>query len=88
MWAFCRYDLGLSDEEFYKYSIMQINELIERKQADIKEREYFSALICSVIANVNRGKGKSYKPTDFMRREEKKKQTTKDMLQVLKNFVK
>ena len=46
-----------------------------------EEREHYRiAILCSVIANVNRGKNtKAYKPEDFMPKE-KKEQDWQDML--------
>ncbi len=82
MWSYCRFDLGLSDDEYNTYSLEQINALTDRHKEQKKETEYLSALLCSVIANVNKGKGKSYKPSDFMRKE-KKMQTTEQMLMIL-----
>lgn len=46
-----------------------------------------SALICSVIANVHRKKGKAFSPDDFMPKEKPKKQkamSINDMVEVLK----
>ena len=47
-----------------------------------------SALICSVIANVNRGKGKSYTPFDFMPKEKEKKKVMNinEMVEILKQI--
>ena len=87
MWAYCRFDLGLSDEEYNRYNLHQINALTERHKEQKKENEYLSAMICSIIANVNSSKGKSYKPSDFMRKE-KKKQTVDEMLLIFQALVK
>ena len=88
MWAFARFDLNLSDEEFENYTLDKLNALSQRYKEKIQQEEYFHALICSVIANVNRGKGKSFKPSDFMRKEEKKQQSLENMINVLQKFVK
>ena len=87
MWAYCRFDLRLSDDEYNSYSLHQINALTERHKEQKKESEYLSAMICSVIANVNSSKGKSYKPSDFMRKE-KKKQTVEEMLLIFQALAK
>lgn len=87
MWAYCRFDLGLTDEEYNGYSLQQINALTERHKEQKKENEYLSAMVCSVIANVNASKGKSYKPSDFMRKE-KKKQTIEEMLFIFQALAK
>jgi len=44
-----------------------------------KRAQYRTAILCSVIANVNSGKGKKYKPEDFMPKEKKQPM---DMLKV------
>ncbi len=46
-----------------------------------EEREFFrTGIICSVIANVNSGKGKKFKPEDFMPKREKEEKKTNDLL--------
>lgn len=48
-----------------------------------KKDRYNTALICSTIANfvpMRSKKGKIYKPQDFMPKEKKKPQSTKQML--------
>lgn len=52
-----------------------------------KREHYRFAMICSIIANVNRSKGKTFKPDDFMPREPKKRQTWQEQLQVIQQFV-
>lgn len=52
---------------------------------------YNSALICSVIANVNRKKGKAFDPSDFMPKEKtkkKKKMSIAEMVEALKGITK
>jgi hypothetical protein len=71
LWAYCIYDLKLTDDQFERYTISQIKLLMERHKTHLREQEYLHALVCSTIANVNRGKGKAYKPDDFMRKERK-----------------
>ncbi len=61
----------------------EVNALTEAYEAKRKEQEYYSALICSVLANINKGKnGKTYKPDDFMRKV-KKRQTVQEMQSML-----
>lgn len=84
MWAFCRYDLKLSEEEFWSLDYNQYMALQERWQIEQEQREYLSALICAVLANIhNTKKSKNYKPADFMRKP-KKKQTQEQMLHMMK----
>ncbi len=50
-----------------------------------EEREFFrTGIICSVIANVNSGKGKKFKPEDFMPKRDNKKKQRNDMLEAAK----
>jgi uncharacterized protein (UPF0305 family) len=76
--------LKLSEEEFWNLDYSQYVALQERWQIEQEQREYLSALICSVLANINNTKkSKSYKPSDFMRKP-KKKQTQDEMLYMMK----
>lgn len=54
----------------------------QKQSADL----FNSALICSVIANVHRGKGKSFQPSDFMpiERKKRKKMSIAEMMESLK----
>lgn len=50
---------------------------------------YNSALICSVIANVNRKKGKAFEPSDFMpkdKKKKKKKMSINEMVEALRGI--
>ena len=60
--------------------------LLERHKQKQSADMYNSALICSVIANVNRQKGKMFQPSDFMPKEtiKKKIMPIDEMLEVLK----
>jgi len=76
--------LKLSEEEFWNLDYSQYVALQERWQIEQEQREYLSALICSVLANINNTKkSKSYKPSDFMRKP-KKKQTQDEILYMMK----
>ena len=76
--------MKLSEEEFWNLDYSQYVALQERWQIEQEQREYLSALICSVLANINNTKkSKSYKPSDFMRKP-KKKQTQDEILYMMK----
>ena len=82
-WAFCKVNFNMSNKEFYNLSLEEFNALTEAHQQKLKEQEYNSALICSVLANINKSKSqKTYKPSDFMR-QVKKKQSVDEMANVL-----
>jgi len=85
LWAIGIYDLRLSDEQFWQLTPAQFNALVKRKMIDEEQKDYRTALICSVIANVFRDKKKRrkpFKPQDFMpqRRKQKRKQTWQEQL--------
>jgi hypothetical protein len=86
LWAIGIYDLGLDDDQFWRLTIRQFNKLVERHKENKRAELFNSALICSVIANVNRGKGKPFQPSDFMPKENKKKakMTTEQMVEMLR----
>jgi hypothetical protein len=60
--------------------------LCHRHREQQRAELFNSALICSVIANVNRGKGKAFSPMDFMPKEKEKKKvmSMNDMIDILK----
>jgi len=62
---------------------------ITLEEAKIKRSDYQAALICCVLANINRDKRKKltpYKPDDFMPKVvgEKKKQTPEEQFTIVK----
>jgi len=68
-------------------SLLDLHYLSERHIERMRHEQYQTALICSVIANVNRQKNsKTYKPDDFMPRV-KKVQTLEEQMNILKNIV-
>lgn len=87
LWSIGRYDLRLNDEEFWSLTLKEFNLLMKRHKEQRSADMFNSALICATIANVNRTKGRSYTPLDFMPKEEvktKKKMTIAEMVNVLK----
>lgn len=86
MWSIAIYDLRLTEDQFWRLTLGEFNSLCVRHKEAKRAEMFNSALICSVIANVNRGKGKVYTPADFMPKEQKKKKamTMQDMISVLK----
>ena len=82
MWAFGRYNLGLSESDFWYLTLREFNALSERFKENQKWLNYRSALICSIIANVNRNpkkKSKAWTPDDFMPAREQKMMTDEQM---------
>ena len=86
MWAIGIYDLRLQEDQFWRLTIYEFNMLLERHKQKLSAENYNSALICSVIANVHRQKGKTFQPSDFMPKEviKKKIMPIDEMLEILK----
>jgi len=98
--VFGRYDVGLSEEEFWELTPAQYDLLAKRhidhekgkirlEEAKLERSDYQAALICCVLANINRDKKKKptpYKVDDFMPKvvEEKKKQTPEEQFTIVK----
>jgi hypothetical protein len=69
VWAVGRYDLGLSELEFWDLSFTEYNALIERDLEHQDMLEYCAALAPWAVFNVNRGKDAEFmQPLDFMLR--------------------
>lgn len=59
--------MGLETEEFWRLTPRQFKALVDRLEQKLQREDYRPALICSVLANINRGKRKKpYTPKDFM----------------------
>jgi len=72
--------LGLGEKEFWGLTLAQFDALAERWLETEESADYRAALVCSVVANVNRDRRKRAKPfgpRDFMpdRRGRKNKQS-------------
>ena len=78
--------MRLSEDHFWRLTLAEFNSLCLRHKENQRAELFNSALICSVIANVNRGKGKAFTPSDFMPKEKSKnkKMSVVDMIDVLK----
>lgn len=90
MWAIGKYDLHLTEEEFWGLTARKYRALTERLQVLHDWENYRSALICAVMANIHRDPkaGKTYSPQDFMpdKPKQKQKQTPEQMLNMIKMF--
>ena len=89
MWAVGRYDLRLSEDEFWHLTPRQFMALKERHEADQEWKNFRAGVIASTIANALRSKGsKTYKPEDFMPKKRKQKQTWQEQKAVVENYMK
>lgn len=83
LWAFGRYDLRLSDDEFWDLTLDQFNALSEQYIQEQENQDLRTALICSLLANIHRDtkkRHKPYEPKDFMPQRRPKKQKTDDQM--------
>lgn len=83
LWSFGRYSLRLTDNEFWGLTLAQFNSLVARYRIMQESLDYRTALICAVVANVNRDPAKKrdpFQPEDFMsgRKIRKKLQPTRE----------
>lgn len=76
--------MRLSEREFWGLTLAQLNSLAERFASEQEMLNYRGALICSVIAEVNRNKKKRSRPytfKDFMPKKRRGKLTGEEMLE-------
>jgi len=82
MWAIGRYDLGLTEQEFWKMTLRQFSLMVDRRnKRDEVERDradFHAALICSVVASCH--SKKSWKPKEFMPTYTNTEQTWEEQL--------
>ena len=69
MWAVGRYDLKLTEEEFWGLTLREFGLLIERYNAEVERQDFRVGLLCSVLANIYRDdkrRSEPFTPQDFM----------------------
>jgi hypothetical protein len=68
LWAVGRYDLRLSEADFWKLTFKKLDALLKRRQFDIDTGDRQAALICAVLANIHRDpkKSRAYTVQDFL----------------------
>ena len=66
-WAVARYDLGLSEQEFYSITPRQLDALAKRKEYETRHTELLFAQLTSYLINFSTVRPKEpVKPADFM----------------------
>ena len=78
MWAFGRYDLHLSEGDFWALTLKELDALSERRKDGQEWLDYRAALICTVMSNAWRDtkkKSKPFEPGDFMPKKTSMQQT-------------
>ena len=87
MWAVGRYDLGLTEEEFWGLTPRQYRALLDRHEEAQEWQDYRAGVIAATVVNMLKAKGgKTYKPTDFMPTKGKKQQTWEEQLAIAKAY--
>ena len=89
MWAFAIYDLGLTEDSFWKLTLKRFTALAERHNLSLERQHFHSALICAVLANIFRdpNKTQAFTPDDFMPgRSKRQPQTPQQMLNVIQMY--
>lgn len=67
MYSVARFQLGLSEEEFFDLTPLQFTYLTERYEQERESLDFRAGVIAATVANCNRKKGsKAFKATDFM----------------------
>jgi hypothetical protein len=68
MWAIAKYDLGLSDAEFWdELPHWMFQELLNRLNQEKRHVLIGHGVVASTLANINRGKGtRPFTPADFI----------------------
>ena len=88
MVAFGRYDLGLSEEEFWHLTPRELMALQERHEEAQEWQDYRAGVVAAAIVNMLKTKGgKTYKPQDFMPTRKQKKQTWQEQLAVVETYM-
>jgi hypothetical protein len=81
LWAFGRYDLQLSDNEFWGLTLREFNALCARHKDNQDWLNYRAALICTVMANIWRASNtRAFEIKDFMPNICREIQTPEQML--------
>ena len=87
MWAFGRYDLGLSEEGLLSLTMREYYALAKRCREVRRWSDSQTALLCAVVVNMLQDpKNPRKKVTDFMPGIPKRKQTVQEMMAVAKRL--
>jgi hypothetical protein len=66
-WSCARYNLHLTNDEFYRLTPRQFDSLLKRHREQIEHEELLAGIIASVVVNFSLGAPKTgTKPADFM----------------------
>jgi hypothetical protein len=89
LWAIARYDLHLTDDEFYDLTPGMFYALCKRRNIHFKYNRLAHALTASAIYNVNRASSDAplVQPFDFIREYDPKQEQTNEIKKVIKEVV-
>ena len=76
LWAIGRFDLGLSEQEFWRLTLRELAALLKRWRFDQERADWRAGMVASVIANIHRDRkrrSKPFTPQDFMPHQRRKK---------------
>lgn len=82
LWAVARYDLRLSEEEFWRLIPVQFDALYRRHLEERRWANYRAGIIASTIANIFCKLSKPIEPLDFFE-SKKYEQTPEDHLKII-----
>lgn len=83
LYAHARVDLGLSEQEFWEMA-PQVFEALSKQWMQGEERKNLRAgLIAATIVNVQPGRKRAVKPSDFFRQRREAPIDTQDLKQIL-----
>jgi hypothetical protein len=67
LWSSARYDLRLTEAEFWKMTDRQLAALMRRRRVEIESRQYQAGILASTFANFSMAHPKEpLSPEDFM----------------------
>jgi hypothetical protein len=75
LWSIGRFDLGLSEKEFWRLTLRKFDVLVKRFSVELERQDTRFAMICAAIYEQNRDKKKRPRPygvDDFLKRGKKR----------------
>jgi hypothetical protein len=90
LWASARYDLNLSDAEFFGMTLQQVMAMMDRFDRSSKAAYLRAGIVASIVANVHRGKSqRPFSPWDFVpggSQQEPHQQTIEEQIEIFKSI--
>lgn len=83
-WSFGRFELGLSEDEFWGLGLNEFNSLTKRFEDKERRADYRALLISCTLINVILRPDPPVQPEDYLPQEPKPPQTPKEQLHILR----